>query len=147
MHWSYHSLTQYAMSSLNVCNLVMKIWWITISCNECVIFFGLRNKNVRSFNVSCTYSAVRSVGLTPCSLIKMAVILQKTFSKEYLTWKCFELNFIDICSCVSNGGKSTSVQVMSWCHQAPRHYLKQCCQRSKMSHGFTRLQWVNIHQI
>ena len=33
--------------------------------------------------------------------------------------------------------KSTLVQVMAWCHQAPSHYLSQC-----WPYDVTRLQWV-----
>ena len=40
--------------------------------------------------------------------------------------------------------KSTLVQVMAWCHQAPSHYLSQCGARSLSPYGVTRPQWVNI---
>ena len=39
--------------------------------------------------------------------------------------------------------KSTLVQVMAWCLQAPSHYLKQCWPRSLLPYGFNRPQWVN----
>ena len=38
--------------------------------------------------------------------------------------------------------KSTLVQVMAWCHQAPSHYLSQCWPRSMSPNGITRPQWV-----
>ena len=38
--------------------------------------------------------------------------------------------------------KSTMVQVMAWCHQAPSHYLGQCWHRSVSPHVVTRPQWV-----
>ena len=38
--------------------------------------------------------------------------------------------------------KSTLFQVMSWCHQASRHYLSPCQPRSMSPNGVTRLQWV-----
>ena len=38
--------------------------------------------------------------------------------------------------------KSTLVQIMAWCHQAPSHYLNQCWPRSVMPYGVTRPQWV-----
>ena len=38
--------------------------------------------------------------------------------------------------------KSTLVQVMAWCRQAPSHYLNQCWQRST-PYGEKRPQWVN----
>ena len=38
--------------------------------------------------------------------------------------------------------KSTLVQVMAWCRQAPSHYLSQCWPRSLSSYGITRPQWV-----
>ena len=41
--------------------------------------------------------------------------------------------------------KSTLVQVMAWCHQAPSHYLSQCWPRSLSPYGVTRPQWVNGH--
>ena len=37
-------------------------------------------------------------------------------------------------------GKSTLVQVMAWCRQAPSHYLSQCWTISP--YGVTRPQWV-----
>ena len=40
--------------------------------------------------------------------------------------------------------KSTLVQVMAWCRQAPSHYLSQCCPRSLSPYGVTRPQWVNV---
>ena len=39
--------------------------------------------------------------------------------------------------------KSTLVQVMAWCHQAPSHYLSQCWPRSMSPNGITMPQWVN----
>ena len=39
--------------------------------------------------------------------------------------------------------KSTLVQVMAWCHQAPSHYLSQCWPRSTSPYGVARPQWVN----
>ena len=42
--------------------------------------------------------------------------------------------------------KSTLVQVMAWCRQAPSHYLSQCWPRSLSPYDVTRPQWVNkIH--
>ena len=38
--------------------------------------------------------------------------------------------------------KSTLVQVMAWCHQAPSHCLSQCWPRSLLPYGVTRSQWV-----
>ena len=40
--------------------------------------------------------------------------------------------------------KSTLVQVMAWCRQAPSHYLNQCWPRSLSSYGVTRPQWVKL---
>ena len=40
-------------------------------------------------------------------------------------------------------GKSTLVQVMAWCRQAPSHYLSHCWPRSMTPNGVTRPQWVN----
>ena len=40
--------------------------------------------------------------------------------------------------------KSTLVQVMAWCHQAPSHYLSQCWPRSMSPYGITRSQWVKV---
>ena len=39
--------------------------------------------------------------------------------------------------------KSILAQVMACCHQAPRHYLKQCWPSSMSPYGITRGQWVN----
>ena len=40
-------------------------------------------------------------------------------------------------------GKWTLVQVMAWCHQAPRHYLNQCWPGSKMPYNVIRPHWGN----
>ena len=42
--------------------------------------------------------------------------------------------------------KSTLVQVMALCHQAPSHYLNQCWPRSPMPYDVGRPQWVKITQ-
>ena len=39
--------------------------------------------------------------------------------------------------------KSTSIQVLAWCPQAPSHYLSQCCPRSISPYSVTRPQRVN----
>ena len=41
--------------------------------------------------------------------------------------------------------KSTLIQVMAWCRQAPSHYLSQCWPRSMSPNGVTRPQWVNSY--
>ena len=38
--------------------------------------------------------------------------------------------------------KSTLLQVMAWCRQAPSHYLSQCWPISMSPYGVTRPQWV-----
>ena len=40
--------------------------------------------------------------------------------------------------------KSTLVQVMAWCCQAPSHYLSQCWPRSISPYGVTKPQRVNV---
>ena len=40
--------------------------------------------------------------------------------------------------------KSTLVQLMAWCRQAPSHYLSQCWPRSMLPNGVTRPQWVKM---
>ena len=45
-----------------------------------------------------------------------------------------------------NDDKSTLVQVMAWCRQAPSQYLSQCWPRSMSPYGNTRPQWVNIQK-
>ena len=47
-----------------------------------------------------------------------------------LTWKPQDLT----------DDKSTLVQVMAWCHQAPSHYLSQCWPTSLLQYGITRPQ-------
>ena len=41
-----------------------------------------------------------------------------------------------------SNGKSTSVQVMAWCHQATSHYLSQCWPKFMLPYGIPRPQWV-----
>ena len=43
-----------------------------------------------------------------------------------------------------NDEKSTLVQVMAWCRQAPSHYLSQSWPRSLSTYGVTRPQGVNV---
>ena len=43
--------------------------------------------------------------------------------------------------------KSTLVQVMAWCRQAPSHYLSRCCPRSLSPYGVTRPQCVNLQSL
>ena len=38
--------------------------------------------------------------------------------------------------------KSTSVQVITWCHRATSHYLNPCWPRSTSPYGFIQPQWV-----
>ena len=40
--------------------------------------------------------------------------------------------------------KSTLVQVMAWCRQAPSHSLNQCWPTSPTPYGVTRPLWVNL---
>ena len=40
--------------------------------------------------------------------------------------------------------KSTLVQIMAWCRQAPSHYLSQCWPSSMSPYGIIRPQWVNV---
>ena len=56
------------------------------------------------------------------------------------------------CEChrTSTDDKSTLVQVMAWCHQAPSHYLNQCWPRSMtpyciITQGQSVQQSVNHH--
>ena len=42
--------------------------------------------------------------------------------------------------------KSTLIQVMAWCHQAPSHYLNQCWPKSLMPNGMTQYNAL-IHLI
>ena len=39
--------------------------------------------------------------------------------------------------------KSILVQIMTLCHRAKSHYLRQCGHRSISPYGGTRLQWIN----
>ena len=42
-----------------------------------------------------------------------------------------------------NALNAGSVQVMTWCRQAPSHYLSQCWSISMLPYGITRPQWVD----
>ena len=43
--------------------------------------------------------------------------------------------------------KSTLVQVMAWCHQAPSHYLSQCWPRSVWLYGITMLTHWDLKEM
>ena len=84
--------------------------------------------------------------LTHWPLGNMAVILRSIILKLIL-W----INILNAsCKVVvmwmplnSSDGKSTLVQVMPWCYQAPSHYLRQCWHRSMSPYGITTPQLVN----
>ena len=63
-------------------------------------------------------------------------IFRSSYSDNALRWMSRDLT----------EDKSTLVQVMAWCRQAPSHYLSQCWPRSMSLHGVTRPQWVNLHK-
>ena len=71
-------------------------------------------------------------GLTHCPLGGATLIIS-IFSAIDLMWMVQD----------STDDKSTLVQVMAWCRQAPSHYLSQCWPRSLSSYGVTRPQCVN----
>ena len=56
----------------------------------------------------------------------------------FLECKClrFDLHSLE-CDPVDPMNKSTLVEVMTWCHQAPSHYPNQCWPRSMMTHCVT----------
>ena len=54
------------------------------------------------------------------------------FCKIALRWMSMDLT----------DDKSTLVQVMAWCRQAPSHYLSQCWHRYMWPYDVTRPQWV-----
>ena len=71
------------------------------------------------------------------SAIFNLVLLIGIFRSSYdnaLRWMSWDLS----------ADKSTLVQVMAWCRQAPSHYLSQCWPRSISPYGISRLQWVNL---
>ena len=43
--------------------------------------------------------------------------------------------------------KSTLLQVMAWCLQAPSHYLSQCWPGSMSPYDVNRPQWINLQLI
>ena len=69
--------------------------------------------------------------------------------------KCnFQFCFIDECPhslwCPQDltDDKSTLVQAMAWCHQAPSHYLSQCWPRSMLPYDITRphvVKYILLH--
>ena len=63
--------------------------------------------------------------------IRSWTLLAKLFSDDRLSRNIFD-------------DKSTSIQVMTWCHQATSHYLNPCWPRPMASYGITRPQWDKI---
>ena len=68
-------------------------------------------------------------------IVKQIFVIDEWFisCEIALTWKPQDLT----------DDKSTLVQVMFWCPQAPSHYLNQCWPSSLSLYGNTRPQWVN----
>ena len=63
---------------------------------------------------------------------------------HFIDWKHLKLYWC-FNKCVPGdviGDKSTLVEVMAWCHQAPSHCLYQCWHRFIMPYGITKTQWV-----
>ena len=53
------------------------------------------------------------------------------------SWNCNPMNAADL-----TNEKSTQIQVMAWCGQAPSHYQSQCWPRSMWLYGITGSQCV-----
>ena len=68
-------------------------------------------------------------------LVWASGILYRTYKGHLFSSKCCK-NFV-------SHTVTTLVYVMSWCCQAPSHYLNQCWPKPIMPCGFTRPQWVN----
>ena len=79
-----------------------------------------------------TYLTHWSLGDASFNLAFMIAIFRSSYDNT-LIWMSYDLT----------DDKSTLVQVMAWCRQAPSHYLSQCWPRYVSPHGVTRPQWVN----
>ena len=51
------------------------------------------------------------------------------------SYECHAQNTFD-------NNKSALIEVMTWCHQATKHYITQCWPRSVLPYRITRPQWV-----
>ena len=70
------------------------------------------------------------------------------FKVQFLN-TCYRLNsealFVKWMSQNTSDVNSTLVQVIGWCHQATRHYLRQCWPRTMSPFDVTRPQGTNTH--
>ena len=90
------------------------------------------SKNGRQFNSW----APGIFSSNPRSIVFKLIILNSSLGS------CCEIILRGMPQDLTNG-KSTLVQIMAWCHQAPSHYLSQCWSRSMSSYGITWSQSVN----
>ena len=97
---------------------------------QCFVIYSPVKKTYNQF----MYINSLTPGRCGCNFRK--VIFQLLFWIEILSGKIFVMimppNSID--------DKSTLVQIMAWCHQAPSHYLNQYWPISLMPYGIPRLQ-------
>ena len=69
----------------------------------------------------------------------LAFFLQNQIRRIFYGVTCISINYF--CQVIID--KSSLVQVMGWCHQAPSHYQSQCWLISMSPYGINRPQWVN----
>ena len=114
--------------SLNMLlNKQSSCWWFEMpwhSCNITVMtgfLFALKMNNVKKIQLGGIHPDLLAPGRLGCDLkMQFSIFLYWFVSSDILMimspdeWQ------------VLTDNKSTLVQIMAWCHQAPCHYLSQC---------------------
>ena len=101
-----------------------------------VIFLLTHGRVMLHSLAALVLAAASSSKSNPCLSIGLSLFLGR-----YLVE--FSLKFHEIFTILTNE-TSTLFQVMTWCHQAPSHYLSQCWPRSMSLIGLTRPQCILI---
>ena len=106
-----------------------KLWW-SISRTNCLYYFT--RVDLHSHQILFEWN-FRS------SIFKLILLIDAWGTSSEIAFRWMSLDLTD--------DKSTSVQVMAWCLQAPSHYLSQCWPTSMLPYGINGPQWVKWNEI
>ena len=110
------------------------MWWHhheeTVECLSCMVFIRV----TKSFLIP----AIKSLVPGRCGSNFKIVIYEHILLIQIMSTSC-EITLRGMPENMCDD-KSTLVQVVAWCHQAPSHYLSQCWLWSVSPYGITRPQ-------
>ena len=133
----FYAFSQTAWTRLNLRKDVAPVISSFISWDTVHIIWDHKiRKGVRT---STHYSPLRSGCCFDNAVVKLILFnsIFRSSNGNALRWMPRDLS----------GEKSSLVQVMAWCRQAPSHCLSKCWPRSMSPNGITRPQWVKFKSI